>query len=105
MQLLLQWKSNEYYTTCMCICSLSYPACNVRAPYCHLWPAPLYNIFPHYLINGTILEEKKSTGYKMRVFIVSTTIFAWNIFHSKKKKSRYNKNIYWSSCKVLFNLV
>jgi len=39
-----------------CICSLSYPACNAHAPYCHLWPAPLYSIFPHYLTNGTILE-------------------------------------------------
>ena len=29
-----------------------------NAPYCHLCPAPLYNIFPHYLINGTILEKK-----------------------------------------------
>ena len=26
--------------------------------YCHLWPAPLYNIFPHYLINGRILGGK-----------------------------------------------
>ena len=42
-----------------CICSLSYPACNAHASYCHLWPAPLYNIFPHYLINGTIFEKKK----------------------------------------------
>jgi hypothetical protein len=25
--------------------------------YCHLWPAPLYLIFPHYLINGTIFGE------------------------------------------------
>ena len=24
-----------------CICSLRYPACNARAPYCHLWSAPL----------------------------------------------------------------
>ena len=22
--------------------------------YCHLWPVPLYHIFPHYLINGKI---------------------------------------------------
>jgi hypothetical protein len=35
-------------------------------------PAPLYNIFPHYLINGTILE-KKVTEHKMRVLIFSTT--------------------------------
>jgi hypothetical protein len=29
------------------------------APYCHLWPAPLHHIFPHYLINGTISGQKK----------------------------------------------
>jgi len=23
-----------------------------------IWPAPLYHIFPYYLINGTILEKK-----------------------------------------------
>jgi hypothetical protein len=28
-----------------CVCRLRYPACNAHAPYCHLWPAPLYNIF------------------------------------------------------------
>ena len=59
MQPLLQWESNEYYTTCVCICSLRYPACNAQAPYYHLWPGPLYSIFPHYLINGTIFGEKK----------------------------------------------
>jgi hypothetical protein len=36
--------------------SLRYPACNAHAPYCHLWSARLYNIFPYYLINGTIFE-------------------------------------------------
>jgi hypothetical protein len=35
-----------------------YPARYAHAPYCHLWPAPAYSIFPHYLINGTILERK-----------------------------------------------
>ena len=42
----------------MCVCSLWYPACNSHTPYCHLWPVPLYNMFPHYLINGTIWIEK-----------------------------------------------
>jgi len=28
-----------------CICSRSFPACNALAPYCHMWPAPLNNIF------------------------------------------------------------
>jgi len=27
------------------------------APNCHLWRAPLYNIFPHFLTNGTIFEK------------------------------------------------
>ena len=42
----------------MHVCSLSYPACNTHAPYCHLWPVRLYYIFPRFLINGTILEKK-----------------------------------------------
>jgi hypothetical protein len=28
-----------------------------QALHCHLWPTPLYNIFPHYLINGAMLEK------------------------------------------------
>ena len=59
MQPLLLWKSNDQYTTWACVCSLGYPAHNAHAPYCHLWPAPLYNIFPHYLTNGTIFEKKR----------------------------------------------
>ena len=43
----------------VCISSLRYPACNAHAPYCHLWPAELYNILPHYLINGTFFEKIK----------------------------------------------
>jgi hypothetical protein len=42
----------------VCVCSLRYTTCNAHAPYCHLWRALLYNIFPLYLINGTILGEK-----------------------------------------------
>jgi hypothetical protein len=45
---------NKYYIFWICVCSLRYPACNAHVPYCHLWPAWLRNIFPHYLINGTI---------------------------------------------------
>jgi len=43
---------------CVCVCSLSQPARKAHAPCCHLWPAPLYNIFPNYLTNGTIFEKK-----------------------------------------------
>jgi len=61
MQPLLQWKSIKYYILRMCVCSFSYPASNAHAPYCHLWPAQPYNIFPHYLINGMIFEKSYGT--------------------------------------------
>ena len=60
MQQLLQWKINNYYILWVCVCSLRYPECKVHAPYCHLWPARLYNIFPHYFIHCKIFEKKKS---------------------------------------------
>jgi len=30
----------------------------LHAPHCHLWPALLYNIFPHYHTKGKIFEIK-----------------------------------------------
>ena len=41
-----------------CVYRFRYPACNAHAPYCHPWPLRLHSVFPHYLINGTIFEEK-----------------------------------------------
>jgi hypothetical protein len=38
--------------------SFRYPAYNAHAPYCNLWTTPLYNILPHFLINGAISEEE-----------------------------------------------
>ena len=55
------------------VCLHPYPSCNAHAPNGHVWPVPLYNIFPHYLINGTIFEKKKVTEHKMCVLIFSTT--------------------------------
>jgi len=43
-------------------------------PYCHLWPVQIYNIFPHYLING-ITFQKKVTEHKLCVLIFSATFF------------------------------
>ena len=51
-------KAIKYYILRVYVCSLGYPACNAHATYCHLWPARLYNIFPHYPINGTIFGKK-----------------------------------------------
>ena len=61
---IVSWKSNEYYITWVCVCSIRYPAYIAQAPYCHLWPARFYNIFPHYLINSVIFG-KKSIEHKM----------------------------------------
>jgi len=56
VQLVLQWEKAELHN--MCVCSLRYAACDAHAPYCHLWSAPLYKIFPHFLIIGTIFEKQ-----------------------------------------------
>jgi hypothetical protein len=45
---LLPWKSSKYYIFRVCVCSLSFPACNARASYYtyfHLWPFWHYHIF------------------------------------------------------------
>jgi hypothetical protein len=41
-------------TYCECACTLGSQHTKALAPYCQLWPAPLYNIFPYYLTNGKI---------------------------------------------------
>ena len=59
----------------VCVCSLRYPACNAHVPYCQMWPALLYNAFPHCLINGTIFEKKKIvTEYKTCVLVSSINL-------------------------------
>jgi len=76
-------KNKDYYIFRVCVCRLSYLACNAHVSYCHLWPAPLYKIFTHYLINGSNFGKNFSEN-KMFVLIYST-ILIWNIPHSKNK--------------------
>ena len=71
----------------MCVCSLRYPACNAHAPYCHVWPAQLYNIFPHYFINDTIFDNR--IEYRICVLIFSTT-FVLTISHYKNNSAKYH---------------
>jgi hypothetical protein len=72
------------------VCSVSYPACKARAPYCYLLPAWFYLIFPPYLTNGRVFEEKVILHRLcVRTFC---TKFVWNISHSKKNgASCYHK--------------
>jgi len=54
----------------VCVCSLRYPACEAHEPYRHLWPVWFYHIFPHYLLNGTVLG-KRIIEHSMCVLIFS----------------------------------
>jgi len=56
--------------------SRRYSATNAHAPYCHLWPATLYNMFPPYLINGTIfggVGKKKKKVIKQKILVGKNT--------------------------------
>jgi len=74
-----------------------YLSCNAHVPYCRLWRARFYYIFPHYLINGTIFEIVNER--KMFILIFSTT-FARNISHSKRSVGDMMKNVCWSSSEI-----
>ena len=50
-------KPRVLLNTSVCICSLRYPACNAHAPYCHLLPAALQNVF--HIISQTVRFSKK----------------------------------------------
>ena len=60
-------------------------------------PAPLYNIFPHCLINGMILKKRLDIQCVFRVSVQ----FLSEIFPIIRRTVRNKmKNVYWSSCKV-----
>ena len=71
----------------MRVCSLRYPACNAHAPYCHLWPAPLYNIVPHYLIKAlqycpTLTHKRHDFRGKKKVINTKCVSYVyWTVHH------------------------
>jgi hypothetical protein len=96
---LLQWKTSKYFILWVYVCRLRYPACNAHAPYCYLWPARLYNIFPHYLKKGTIFGQKKLHLTWPCVSVLSANLF--EKFLTVRTNGRdIPKNVYWSSCEV-----
>jgi hypothetical protein len=74
-------------TTRVCIWTLSYPACNAHAPYCHLCPALQY--FSTLSHKRYDFRKKKVIVNKMCVSSFSTG-FVWKIFHAKKNWARYD---------------
>ena len=103
VQPLLPCKSNKYYIFCEGVFSLKFPAGNALAPYYHLWPAPLYSIFPHYLIKGTIFA-KTLLNLKC-VFWFSLQHFSETFLILRRTERDMIINVYWSSCKVPIILV
>ena len=85
MQPSLQWKNSKSD----CICSPSYPACNVREQYFHLWPVWFYSIFTHYLKKGRDFRE---VFIEHEIYVSSFSVaFDGDIFHSKRKWARCDK--------------
>jgi len=72
--------------------------CACSELYCHVWPARLYNIIPHYLIKCTV-SEKKVIERKMCVVIFSTTL-SENIAYSKKNRAIYDQKTIWVFIKI-----
>jgi len=94
-------ESNKYYIFWVCVCSLSYLACTAHALYCHWWSVRLSNIFPHYLINGTISEKKKKKLLNIKcVFWFSLQILSTTVLIRRWIERDMIINVYWSSCNI-----
>ena len=72
----------------MCICIPRYSEWNAYAPYCQMRRTRLYNIFLHYLTNGTIFEKKV---LKHKICLIFSITFVWNTSHYKKNWARYDQ--------------
>jgi hypothetical protein len=99
VQPFLGWKRNNYYIFWKCVRTLSYPACNAQAPYVHLWPVRLYNIFSHYVINCTIFEKRLLNPKGL--FWLSLQLLSETFLIQRRNEQLMIRNVYWSSCKVL----
>ena len=103
------WKINKHYIFWVRDFNPRYPARNAHSPYCHMWPVRLYNIFPSYFINGTFFRK---TILNIKYVLIFSTIFVWNIFHSKNNWERYDKKCTWVfmysrhySCQILIKQI
>jgi hypothetical protein len=88
-------KQHVLHHLCVCVCVfvtlvIQHATLTRHTDICGL---PDYTIFPHYGINGTILEKKMLLNIKWVIF---STNFVLNSSHSKKNWERYDKKMYIS---------
>jgi len=62
-------------------------------------------IFHIISITARFSKSKKKVTEDKACVLISSTTFVWKISNYKKNWARYDKNVYWSSCKVPFILV
>jgi hypothetical protein len=97
---LLQRKSNKYYIFWVCVCSLSYPACNAHGPNCHLWPVwpSCFSTLSHkrHDFRRNIIE------HKMWVLILSTNFFSETLLILRIIHRGAIVNVHKSLCKDVF---
>jgi hypothetical protein len=78
------------------LCTLSNGTCHS----CHLWPAPLCIISPHYFINGTIFEKKVLDTKS--VFWFYLQLLSETFLILRREDRHMITNVYLSSYKVPF---
>jgi hypothetical protein len=96
-------KARSTLLSILSVCSLSYPARNAHAPYCHPWHVWLYNIFPHSLINGTTFG-KKLLNIKC-VFWFYLQLLSETFLILRRIQRHSTISVHRSSCKVPVILV
>jgi hypothetical protein len=70
----------------VCVYSLWYPACNMHAPCCHLWPAQLYNIF----------HTSQMARFSKNQIIEHKSVFWYHLEFRKKFSLLEELNEIWS---------
>ena len=92
MQPVLQWTSNKYYTirVSIFVALVTQHAKHMR--HIVVWPALLYKILLHFLINGKIFEKKKSLNIQ-RIFRVSLQILSDTFLILRRTERDMIKNV------------